>query len=172
MPERLLIDGYNLIHASGELAALMREDPEAAREKLLSDVEEYCAREGRTAEVVFDAGGRQGPASHEELSEFLSVTYTAGGQSADAYIERLAFRAGAGASETLLVTGDYDQQKIAAGAGMLRMSSREFVREMEESRRRSAEASRQQPRRPWRVTLGRRLSDETRAALERFKKHQ
>lgn len=170
MPGKLLIDGYNVIYASGELARLMSHDPEAAREGLLAEVEEYCAREGRRAEVVFDAAARQGPASHEELSGFLSVTYTAAGRSADSHLERLAFGAGEDAGDTLLVTGDYDQQKVAASAGMLRMSSREFVIEMEDSRRRAFEESGLREGRPWRVSLGQRLPGETRDALERFKK--
>lgn len=172
MPGRLLIDGYNVIYASRELEALMREDPDAARVKLLAEVEAYCAREERAAEVVFDAAGRGGPATRERLSEFLSVTFTAGGQSADAYIEKLAYRPDGAASTTLLVTGDYDQQKIASGAGMLRMSSREFLLEMAESRRRSDEESRRERRGSWKVTLESRLSDEARAALERLRKRQ
>lgn len=171
MPERFLVDGYNVIYASRELETLMRQDPEAARERLLAGVEGYCAREEKAAEVVFDAGGRPGPAVHERLSEFLSVTYTASGQSADAYIEKLAYKPGA-ADSTVVVTGDYDQQKIAAGAGMLRMSSREFLIDMEESRRRSVEESRRMARKPWRVTVSRRLSEDARAALERLKNRQ
>ncbi len=173
MPDKLIVDGYNLMHASDHLQALMRDDLEAAREKLLAEMEDYCAREGRTAEVVFDAGGRVGPASREERSRFLIVIYTREGQSADSYIEKMAYRTPAVAARSvLLVTGDYDQQKVAAGAGLLRMSSREFLLEMVDSREVSLEEARSRSKRGRRVNLSERLSEETKAALQRYKRHQ
>jgi len=173
MPEKLIVDGYNLIYASDDLKTLMRDDIEAARNRLLAELEEYCAREERTAEVVFDAGGRPGPASSEDRSSVLKVTFTAEGQSADSYIEKLAYRdAGEPSGSVLLVTGDYDQQKIAAGAGLLRISSREFLIEMRESRELTVEDARRRAGRPWRVTLGSRLPDDVKAALDRFRRHQ
>lgn len=57
MPDRLIVDGYNLMYADEELKSLMREDLEVARDRLLALVEDYCAREERRALVVFDAGG-------------------------------------------------------------------------------------------------------------------
>ncbi len=171
MPERLIIDGYNVIYASEELEALMREDLEAAREMLLSQVEEYCAREGRSAIVVFDAGGRPGPATKEDRTGFLQVAYTAEGQSADSYIEKLAYRGGE-AGSAMLVTGDYDQQKVAASAGLMRMSSREFLLVMRESSDEAlAGAGGRQAGSP-RVSVAERLPEETRDALERFKRQQ
>jgi predicted RNA-binding protein with PIN domain len=173
MLETLIIDGYNLIYAGDDLKELMRDDPEAAREKLLAEVEEYCAREERTAEVVFDAAGRKGPVSHEDHSGFLKVTYTAEGRSADSYIEKLAYQSPGGpADSVMLVTGDYDQQKVAAGTGLLRMSSREFLLEMRESRGVALERDRRRSGRPWRVNLGKRLPDSTKSALEQLKKQQ
>ena len=173
MPDKLIIDGYNLMYASDDLQALMRDDLEAAREKLLAEIEEYCAREERIAEVVFDAGGRVGPASREERSRFLIAIYTAEGQSADSYIEKLAYRTPAGpARSVLLVTGDYHQQKVAAGAGLLRMSSREFLLEMLDSREVSLEEARSRSKKGRRVNLSERLSEETKAGLQRFKRHQ
>lgn len=171
MPERLIVDGYNVIYASEELGALIREDIDAARERFLAELEDYCTREERTAEVVFDAGGRPGPAVSEERSDFLRVTFTAEGQSADAYIEKMAYRnAGTETGAALLVTGDYDQQKVAAGAGLLRMSSREFLIEMRESRSRAAEGASRRDVSAKRVTVAERLPDDIKAALERFRK--
>ena len=173
MPDKLILDGYNVIYASDELAGLMEEDTEAAREKLLTMVEEHCFRKGCSALVVFDAGGRVGPAPREERSAFLEVAYTAKGQSADSYIEKLAYRTGErAAAGILLVTGDYDQQKVASGAGLLRMSSREFLLEMGESKAEALERARVESGRPRRVRIAERLSEEEKAALERFKKQQ
>jgi uncharacterized protein len=173
MPDRLIVDGYNLMHADDELEALMRQDLEAARERLLSELEEYCAREERTAEVVFDAAGRGGPATSEQRASLLKVTYTAEGQSADSYIEKLAYREPEGSrGKALLITGDYDQQKIASGAGLLRMSSREFVLEMRRSHEEATEALRERGGRPHRGTLAARLPEDVKAALERLRKRE
>jgi predicted RNA-binding protein with PIN domain len=168
VPDRLIIDGYNVIYASEELEALLQDDVEAAREKLLSEIEEYCSREGRSAIVVFDAAGRKGPATLEERTGFIQVAYTAGGQSADSYIEKLAYRGG-GADSVLLVTGDYDQQKVAVSAGLLRMSSREFLLAMRESRDEAIQEARGGGPRSPKVSVAERLPEKTREALERFK---
>lgn len=173
MPDRLIVDGYNLMHADDELEALMRQDLEAARELLVSKLEEYCAREERTAEIVFDAAGRGGPAASEQRAPFLKVTYTAEGQSADSYIEKLAYREPEGSrGAALLITGDYDQQKIASGAGLLRMSSREFVLEMRRSHDDATETIRTRGGRPRRSTLAARIPEDVRAALERLRKRE
>jgi predicted RNA-binding protein with PIN domain len=173
MPKSLIIDGYNLIYASAELEALMRENVEAAREKLIAEVEEYCFRLERTAEVVFDGAGSKGPATTQERSRFLKVTFTGEGRSADSYIEKLAYEtSGTRTGDVLLITGDYHQQKVASGAGLLRMSSREFLLEMEESRTEAASERRRKTSGRWRVPLESRLPGEVRAGLERLRKKE
>jgi predicted RNA-binding protein with PIN domain len=171
MPKRLIIDGYNLIYASKELEALIRESMETAREKLIAEIEDYCLREEREAELVFDGAGSKGPSITEERSGFLKVTFTAEGQSADSYIEKLAYDKGGDRSgEVLLITGDYHQQKVAAGAGLLRMSSREFLLELEESRGKVKEERRRRSPGKWKVPLEDRIPGETKAGLERMRK--
>jgi uncharacterized protein len=173
MPKKLIIDGYNLIYASEQFEALMKENMEAAREKLMTELEEYCFREERWAEVVFDGARSEGPAATEERSDYVKVTFTAEGQSADSYIEKLAYEKGGDrAGEVLLITGDYHQQKVAAGAGLLRMSSREFLLEMEESHRKVNEEHRRRTPGRWKVPLEDRLPGEIRAGLERLRKNK
>jgi predicted RNA-binding protein with PIN domain len=169
----VIIDGYNLIYAGAELEALMRENMEAAREKLIAELEEYCFRKELVAEVVFDGAGSKGPATHEQRSQFLKVTFTAEGRSADSYIEKLAYQiGGARTGEALLITGDYHQQKVAAGAGLLRMSSREFLLELEDSRAEAAEERRRSTAGRWHVPLEGRLPDHIRARLERLRRRR
>ena len=173
MPEKLIVDGYNLIYASEELGALVRKNIEAARDKLIADLEGYCVREERTAEVVFDGAGSKGSATHQELSPSLTVTFTGEGESADSYIEKLAYKErGSRAGAAMLITGDYHQQKVAAGAGLLRMSSREFLLELEESRAGAAEELQRRTARKWRVPLEGRLPGEIKAGLERLRRQK
>jgi len=164
-----IIDGYNLMHADEELASLMEEDLEAARGSLVREVSEFAAREGTRVRLVFDAGGRPGGAQTERHGAGLEVTYTAAGQSADAYIEKLAYQKPAAGGAVIVVTGDYAQQRIVSGAGLLRMSPREFFARLAESREGLRQAMR--PGRPGgrKVRLADRISEDARSALERLK---
>jgi uncharacterized protein len=169
---RLIVDAYNVMHADEGIAALMDDDLEAAREVLIARMSEYGEREGCSIEAVFDAGGREGGLSREKRSGRLTVTYTAKGQSADDYIEKLIYRSSGPTASTTVVTGDYAQQKIAQGAGVLRLPPREFLSQMEEAGRELREdiSPTRGPRK--RSKLSDRLSDETIAALERLRKPQ
>jgi predicted RNA-binding protein with PIN domain len=164
----ILIDGYNLIHASGELQRLASEDLESAREQLVRLLIEYSARQGREIEVVFDGKGSSGAgASSTRHTDLLTVTFTARGMTADSYIEAAACRKSPKHQPATVVTGDYQQQKIVSGAGVLRMSSREFLDEMRESKSEVAADGKAPPRK--RMRLERRLPDETTEALRRLR---
>jgi uncharacterized protein len=169
---KLIVDAYNVMHADDEIAALMDSDLEAARELLISRLSEYCEREGCQAEAVFDAGAREGGLSRRKRGELLTVTYTAQGQSADDYIEKLIYQSAGPTASTTVVTGDYAQQKIAGGAGVLRLPPREFLSRMDESARdlREEIAPGRGPRK--RSKLADRLPDDTVAALERLRRPQ
>ena len=117
---RMLIDGYNVIYASEELAAIKDDDWEAARERLIRLLIEYGVRHEYEIEVVFDAAKSPGPASSEKITDFLTVTYTAMGKTADSYIESIACAPSGRDTELgVVVTGDYQQQKVVGGAGYL-----------------------------------------------------
>lgn len=169
----IVVDGYNLIHEVPALEELARSDMEGARQALIHLLAEYGAREGREIEVVFDAGGREGPETREDRSESIRVTFTGGGRTADDYIEKKAYALrGRGRGETVFVTGDYHQQKVIYGAGFTRMSSREFAGEVEESRRRALEEGTGSRRGRRKVTISERIPDDVRAALKRFGRHR
>ncbi|MFH1149264.1 MAG: NYN domain-containing protein [Actinomycetota bacterium] len=168
MPKRLIVDGYNLIHADPGLKAVMEKDAEAARARLVEILIEHCARQDVEIELVFDAAGRDGPAATERPSESLSVTYTAKGESADAYIERLSCGTRQPGSAAV-VTGDYDQQKVAGGAGMLRISSREFAIEMRTSREEAAREAKPASS-SWKVSVRDRIPRDVLESLDELKR--
>lgn len=176
-----LIDGYNLINADQQLAGLFETDLEAARETLIRALAEFSASRSEPVEVVFDAAGRPEPAASEERQPNLKVTFTAAGQSADAYIEAAAkgLKRGKtpppqpsplnGEGAVVVVTSDYEQQKIALGSGLLRMSSREFLGEMREARSEVKDAREAGAGGRGKVRLENRLPDEVRDSLIRLK---
>jgi len=58
--ERLIVDGYNIIHAWTPLKALMHESLEAARDRLIDRLAVYGQVTGAEVTVVFDAQGPLG----------------------------------------------------------------------------------------------------------------
>jgi len=169
----IIVDGYNLIHASESLQPLAREDLEAAREQLIEVLIEYSARQELEVELVFDAASRGGPARSESRSKYLKVTFTAGGKTADSYIESLAYRLERIEHGSVrVVTGDYHQQKVAGGAGLLRVSSREFLEEMRDAREQESRERGRTATRPFRVRMDKRLPDDIREALLRLRERR
>ena len=164
----IIIDGYNLMHASEELARLASGDLESARDELVGRLADYAAASGMDVEVVFDgAGGATVTSAH---SDFLAVTFTGKGKTADEYIEGVSCgSAESGRRYDTVVTGDYHQQKVVYGAGMLRMSSREFLEEMRQSRRETDAGLRERTRPRGRTRLEKRLPADVKAALLRIR---
>lgn len=166
----ILIDGYNLIYASEELSGLASGDLEAAREELIRRLADYAAARGTQVDIVFDGAGRGGGSESTRRSALLTVTFTRAGKTADAYIEGLSCGAGeSGSRGATVVTGDYEQQKVVLGAGMLRMSSREFLEEMRECEEETRVRLRERSRASGRVRLDRRLPDDVKDALIRLR---
>jgi len=168
----MIIDGYNIMHADEDLESLMALDLEAARESLIAELSDFAAREGVKLELVFDAGGRVGALSREKKPGGLTVIYTAKNESADDYIEKTIYRSKRPVASLTVVTGDYAQQRIAQGAGVLRMPPREFLAQLRESRANLRQAAAPKAGKPRKSRLSDRLSDETLAALERLRKPQ
>jgi uncharacterized protein len=168
----MIVDAYNIMHADEDLESLMAKDLEAARESLIAELTDFCAREEQPLELVFDAGGRAGGISTEKRTAFLTITYTARGESADDYIERLIYKGRRPLASATVVTGDYAQQRIAQGAGVLRMAPREFLAMLQESRDELREQIAPEDRKRRKNRLSDRLPAETVAALERLRKQQ
>lgn len=168
----MIIDAYNVMHADARLEALMKDDLEAAREDIIATLSEFCAREGQELVLVFDAGGRKGSATREKVTDSLTVVYTASGQSADDYIERLIYKANRPFASTIVVTGDYAQQRIVQGAGVIRMAPRELLSRLDEASEELRKDIYPPSGRARRGKLADRLPEETLAALENLRRQQ
>ncbi len=171
----MIVDAYNVMHSDPELEGLMRLDLEAARDSLVERLAGYCSREVRRVTLVFDAGGSEGAATSEDVTGNLRVVYTARGQSADDYIERMIYSEKRPFASAVVVTADYAQQRVAQGAGLARMTPAEFLEVLEEAREQLEEDI--SPGRPARggAKLADHLPEGTRAALEDLRgrqKHQ
>lgn len=126
----LLVDGYNLIHASEELSDLAEADFGAARERLIDILCNYKGFSEEKVIVVFDAYKVKGGLGSEHRVRNIDVVYTKEAETADMYIERVT-KSIAHKNQVRVVTSDGLEQLIILGHGAYRVSCREFLEEIE-----------------------------------------
>lgn len=138
MEEILIVDGYNCIHTSSPLKEMMRESLELSRLHLMDVLAEHRVLTGRRIILVFDAHHMDQSGTRERYKG-IEVIYTAKEESADERIERLVKAWIHPSRYIYVVTSDYLEQRIVFGEGALRISSREFWLQMEQSQKRVQE---------------------------------
>ena len=128
--EYIIVDGYNLIFAWEGLAALAKENFDAARH-ILTDI--LCNYRGYTKcelVLVFDGYKVKGNAGEKSDYNGIHLVYTKENETGDMYIEKLVEDVGKNYS-VKVVTSDNLIQVSALRAGVLRMPAREFIKEIE-----------------------------------------
>lgn len=129
----LLVDGYNIIGAWPELAALKQEKLEIARDRLLELLADYQSYTGLTVIVVFDAYHVAGGLGSDFRYSKLRVVYTRERETADECIERLVGDWVSARRNVYVATSDLTEQHIAFGRGALRVTARELKLAVEQS---------------------------------------
>ena len=128
----VIIDGYNFMFAIDSLRCEAERDLSRARDLIIRMMCDYAAFRKCLVIIVFDAYKRKGgEGSVEELGP-VTVIYTREAETADSYIERTA-HAIADKNTVRVVTSDMQEQLIILGVGALRVSAREFYRELSEN---------------------------------------
>ena len=131
--ERLVVDGYNVIHAWPALKSLMNESLEAARDKLIDRLAVYAQVSGAEVTVVFDAHRTTAMANAEEWNQGVRVIYTRKGHSADHAIERIAYATQGGGDPLTVATSDRFQRDLVRGVGGAVISALELERRVIEA---------------------------------------
>ena len=125
----LLVDGYNVIFANKELAALAKDSLETARKKLSDIMCEFKALSRYRVILVFDAhlvtGGIGSIADYHNIK----VVFTKEAETADHYIESAAYKLGKKCQVTV-ATSDVLEQIIILGQGAARISAEDLWSEM------------------------------------------
>jgi predicted RNA-binding protein with PIN domain len=168
--DRLIVDGYNMIFAWPELAALKDTKLEDARDLLISILADYGAMTRQQVTVVFDSHRRtDGEASNERIAG-VQVVFSGRKTSADHVIERLVFSARSG-DDVTVATSDGLQRDYALGRGVKTVSAMILKAQIDavlEKRNRQIGDSRA------RSDISRRLEDrldpETRERLDRLRR--
>lgn len=128
--EYIIVDGYNLIFAWDGLAALAKDNFDAARH-ILTDI--LCNYRGYTKcelVLVFDGYKVKGNAGEKSDYNGIHLVFTKENETGDMYIEKLVEEVGKNYS-VRVVTSDNLIQVSALRAGVLRMPAREFIKEIE-----------------------------------------
>ena len=126
----LIVDGFNVIFAWPELAALAEQQLELARNRLMEILANYAAFTRTKTILVFDAYRVKGGKGERFDYHGVQVVYTKENETGDAYIERLMQSIGKHAA-VRIVSSDNLIQVSALRSGVLRQSAREFGAEID-----------------------------------------
>jgi predicted RNA-binding protein with PIN domain len=146
---RVLVDGYNLIHAlcnqaelegrqKGGLLHEWRELPtgarhsERARDALADLLQQYQDAKGTPVTVFFDGRGGRGKPPAKTPADAVEVLYSAAGQTADDLIERAAHRF-QDYGEVLVVTDDFAERDTVSAFNASVASCANFTRMIDEA---------------------------------------
>ena len=165
----LVVDGYNVLNAWRP--SLRSENLSDAREELTQRLMNYAGYTAQQVVLVFDAWMSDRMQRTTEVLGPVTVVYTRKNETADHYIERLcdsyAREMEYGCLEIRVATSDNVEQTVVLGRGAIRLSSRELLYEMEQTRRQGAAAAEKPPRK---TTLMDRLPPEVREKLDRMRR--
>jgi predicted RNA-binding protein with PIN domain len=121
--DRLIIDGYNLMHQDDALDG-RRDDLQTARQRLVRRIEQSAAGMARKITVVFD--GREGGRDVALDAPNFEVLFSPSNRTADGLIEQLVHDA-KDPERILVVTSDWIEQRLVSVFGATVISCREFL---------------------------------------------
>lgn len=131
--EYLFIDGYNIINQWSYYKNIS-ENIENSRNKLIELLVEYQAYKGIKVIVVFDAHLVKGSLEKKEAIAGVEIVYTKEHETADSYIEKQLDKIGR-YEHVRVATSDNSIQQIVLARGGTRVSAREMIIEIENTKK-------------------------------------
>lgn len=125
----LIVDGYNIIFAWQALAALAKEDLDAARRQLCDILSSYAGYKKCNVVLVFDGYKQKGSSGERSAYHNIRVVFTREGETGDSYIEQLVAEIGNNYA-VRVATSDALVQLSGLRSGVLRVSARELEAEV------------------------------------------
>ncbi|EJS62156.1 MULTISPECIES: NYN domain-containing protein [Bacillus cereus group] len=167
MNDILIVDGYNIIGAWGELKKLRDVDLQSSRDALIDKMADYQGYTGIRVMIVFDAYTVQGIEKKMKQSR-VEVIFTRKNQTADEKIEQLAIELRNINTQIYVATSDYTEQWVIFAQGALRKSARELELEVQamvqQVRRRTIDTKEKQP------TMRKIFSEDITEKLEKLRR--
>ncbi len=167
----LLVDGYNIINAWGDLKDISQTDLEHAREKLIDAMIEYVEFTGSIGIIVFDAYNVKNSKEKVEERKHVTVVYTKEHQTADSYIESYINQLSK-YDDVKVATNDYAEQQIVLGKGASRISARELKIDVDNIKNKIKEKNNGVYKKIQRNWLEDRLDKETLSKLEKIRRNR
>ncbi len=124
MADYLIVDGYNIINAWGNLKETAKVNLSISRQELIETLSEFKGLLWDHILIVFDAH-LSNQAQHTEEIKGVMVIYTQEGETADSLIESLVYELVATGS-IQVATSDWQEQRVIMGKGALRLSARDL----------------------------------------------
>ncbi|MDO4301033.1 MAG: NYN domain-containing protein [Clostridia bacterium] len=121
----LLVDGYNIIFAWDELKKLAKDNLEAAKSNLITQLCNYQGIHKMNLILVFDAYKVEGGIGSVTKEGDIYVVYTKEAETADQYIEKTTHELKKNYNVTV-ATSDGLEQVIIMSQGALRMSAKDL----------------------------------------------
>ncbi|MBR4020557.1 MAG: NYN domain-containing protein, partial [Firmicutes bacterium] len=121
----VIVDGYNIIFAWEELAALAKEDLDSACRRLMDILSSYAGFRKCRLILVFDGHKAKGNLGRKTHVNNLQVVYTKENETADHYIEKFVVE-NVKKYRITVATSDGLEQMLIFGQGALRMPAREL----------------------------------------------
>jgi predicted RNA-binding protein with PIN domain len=168
MDEYLVVDGYNIIGDWPELVKLKEIHLEDARDRIIDLMADYQAFSGVKVYLIFDAyhvPGLGGKYDHRNLN----IIYTKEKETADELIERLVTNIIGRRKQVYVATSDMTEQNVIFGKGALRISARELLNKVKESRKEMRSKIKQDSA-PARNSFDSNLSKELKQLFEKWRR--
>ena len=125
----LIVDGYNIIFAWEDLAAIAKEDLEAARKMLCDRLSSFAGFKKCRVVLVFDGYKVKGNPGEKTQFHNIQVVYTKENETCDSYIEALVAQIGNNYN-IRVASSDALVQLSSFRSGVLRVSARELAEDL------------------------------------------
>ncbi len=145
--QKLVIDGYNLLHADMALKTLARKDLQKARDLLLERITRYLEHRQMQVTLVFDGTGGITDAE-SVLPGKLQVVYSPSRQTADQFIVDAVAKSNNPQSFIVVTSDRADIGRAVASLGASVLSSPEFLDRLTTSRKAPQPAKRRRAEKP------------------------
>jgi predicted RNA-binding protein with PIN domain len=123
------VDGYNIIFAWDDLAAIAKEDLQAARKMLCDRLSSFAGFKKCRVVLVFDGYKVKGNPGEKTQFHNIQVVFTKENETCDAYIEALVAQIGSNYN-IRVASSDALVQLSSFRSGVLRVSARELAEEL------------------------------------------
>ncbi|MBD3290105.1 hypothetical protein GF337_14960 [candidate division KSB1 bacterium] len=127
MSQKIIIDGYNVLHKIDDYRKMLELDLESARNQLIRDLQTYKSRRRLEITVVFDGSAEAAPAPEQSKLAGVTVIYSHAPLKADPVIMDI-IKNEKRKRRLTIVTDDGEIRRFAKDSGSDSMSPANFIR--------------------------------------------